>query len=107
MLRAQVGHRIEAVAAPGMAAAKSRKREPAAPPHSVHQDGLARIIRTGRQVPAIHADQRRHRPAVKGDQTKKRRLCHSAAEGHGYRSPFWRVKMKRPPSWRPPRSMSL
>ena len=65
MLVAQIWHRVEAVAAPRMAAAESRQREPAALPCPVRVDGLARIVRAGRQMPAIDPEQRRDGQAIK------------------------------------------
>ena len=47
-----------------MAAADPRQREPAALPGAVRLDGLARIVRAARQMPAIDPEQRRDGEAV-------------------------------------------
>ena len=64
MFVAKIRHRVVAVAAPRMAAAEPREREPTALPCSVPVDRLARIIRAGGQMAAIDAEQRRYRPAI-------------------------------------------
>src|SRR3990172_6175839 len=79
-LARKVRHRVEAVAAPGMAAAKPGKREPTAPPRPVLVDGLARIVRAGRQMPAVDAKQRRDGEAIERNRGKQQRPCDPRAD---------------------------
>src|SRR5262245_59513266 len=80
---AEIGHRIEAVIAPGMAAAESCKREPAALPRPVPVDRLTRIVRARWQIAAIDAEERRHGITVGGKETYQRRFRHASQPGHG------------------------
>src|SRR6185437_4246245 len=74
MLIANIGHRVEALTAPRVAAAESRKREPAAPPRTIRLDGLARIVRAGGKMPAIRPDERREGQAIKRNRPEHERL---------------------------------
>ena len=51
-------HQIKPLRASRVAAAEPRQRHPTAGPQSKSCDGLVGIVRTRRQVPAMHADQR-------------------------------------------------
>src|SRR4026208_2041998 len=78
-----VGDGVEAMASPWVAAAKARQSEPAALPRTILVDGLARIVRAGGQVPAVHAKEGRDRPAISGDGAKQRRFCRAVEQSHG------------------------
>src|SRR5690606_12072554 len=61
-------HRVVAMRAAGSAAPQPRQPHPAARPEAEPPDGVARIFRTGRQVPAIPPHEGRQRVAVERDQ---------------------------------------
>ncbi len=61
-------HVVDPRGAPGLAAQQPRQRHPAAAPQSEPLDRLVAIDRTGRQMAAIVADQRRQRVPVDPDQ---------------------------------------
>src|SRR5262245_54762370 len=84
---AEIGHRIEAVIAPGMAAAESRKRKPAPFPRPVPVDRLARVVRARGQIAAIGAEERRHGITVGGKEAYERRFRHAAEPGQRIRLP--------------------
>src|SRR5262245_60138466 len=104
---AEIGHRIEAVIAPRMAAAESCKRKPAAFPRPVPVDRLARIVRARGQIAAIDAEKRRHGITVGGNEAYERRFRHASQPGHGYGSPFLCLKANLPSRLLPVMSMSL
>src|SRR5581483_8967522 len=83
MLIAKIGNRIEALAAPRLAAAEPSKREPAALPRAVLFDRIAGIVRARGQVPAMRADKRREDHAVERDHAEQWRLCRAGKKAHG------------------------
>src|SRR6478672_12620166 len=78
-----IGNGVYAMAAPGMAAAEPRQREPTAFPRSVFVDRLLRIVRAGRQVTAIDPEQGRDRPTIGGDGAEERRFRDVSDQVHG------------------------
>jgi hypothetical protein len=52
---------------PGMASTDPAESEPAANPNPVQIDGVDRVLRTGRQVPAARPNERRDRVTVDVD----------------------------------------
>src|SRR3990170_8217092 len=79
-LAREIWHRVEAMAAERVAAAKPGKREPAALPRPVRVDGLPRIVRATRQMPAVHAKQGRDGKAIERNRGKQQRPCDPRAE---------------------------
>lgn len=61
-------HRIEAAAAPWMAAAQARQPHPAPGPNPVPPDGFVHILRTGRQIAAVPAEDGRKRQLISPDE---------------------------------------
>jgi hypothetical protein len=98
MFGPQVWHWIKTMASPRVASGGARESEPTALPRPILVDGFARIVRAGRQVPAIHPKQRRDRPAIEGDGTEEWRFRRAMHQAHLYGSPFLCMKTKRPPS---------
>jgi hypothetical protein len=80
LLRQRVGHEIEPVGAPRMAAQQSRQSHPAAGPQAEALDRLVSIVRAGRQVPAIETNKRRERVAIDFDQAPAGEARSAAAE---------------------------
>src|SRR5262245_34778711 len=64
LLVPDVGCRIKAVRAPWVASAYARERQPASAPGAVEVDGLQRVLRAGRQMPAFQPEPRLERPSV-------------------------------------------
>jgi hypothetical protein len=62
--RQRVRNEVQPGCAPGMAAQQAGERHPAAGPQSKSFERLVSIVRAGRQVPAMKADQRRERVAI-------------------------------------------
>ena len=67
VLIANIRHGIEPCSAEPVTATQTRCRQPEAAPCPVRVDGLQRVLRAGREVPAVPADERLQRPAIDMD----------------------------------------
>jgi len=74
-------HQVKAACAGRVATAQPCQGHPAASPQSKPGDRLIGIIRTRRQVSAVHADERRKRIAIERDQGPRRASRCAAGRG--------------------------
>ena len=107
LLRQRVGHEIEPMRAPRLAAQQPREGHPAARPQAIAVDRLVGVVRAGRQMPAMKTDQRRERVAIRLDQPPTGEARGTAAEVGGGRQLIpprpWRRAWPRSGRWRRPR----
>ena len=92
--RQRVGHEVEAGGAERLAAQHPCERHPSAGPKAMAREGLVGILRAGRQVPTVPADQWRQGELVRfhrrpGEDWRRARPRFSGRRNFGWRNLGW------------------